>query len=133
VRQLRDEIDVLNERANKVQMLELELQCYKDRISQMESLKLRLEEAKDENKILQETKEMLEEQLERSGKFRQHIMSLETELFRCKSELNNAQVSWDNTMSTSTYAHTMPDVIFRSYVKPFKYIQESNRESVDGH
>jgi len=61
---------------------------------QMESLKLRLEEAKDENKILQETKEMLEEQLERSGKFRQHIMSLETELFRVKSELNNAQVSF---------------------------------------
>jgi hypothetical protein len=60
----------------------------------MESLKLRLEEAKDENKILQETKEMLEEQLERSGKFRQHIMSLETELFRVKSELNNAQVSF---------------------------------------
>ena len=74
-------------------MLEIELQCYKDKISQMESLKLRLEEAKDENKILQETKEMLEEQLDRSGKFRQLIMSLETELFRVKSELNNAQVS----------------------------------------
>jgi hypothetical protein len=59
----------------------------------MESIKSRLEEAKDENKILQETKDMLEEQLDRSGRFRQNIITLETELYRCRSELSNAQVT----------------------------------------
>jgi len=40
-RTLRDELDVLRERANKVLNLEAELQSYKDKIGQMESLKSR--------------------------------------------------------------------------------------------
>ena len=67
-RALRDELDILRERANKVHLLETELQSYKDKMSQMESLKCRIDEVRDENKILVETKEMLEEQLETSRK-----------------------------------------------------------------
>ena len=103
VRQLRDENDILRERSYKVHTLETELQCYKDRIGQMESIKSRLEEVKEENKILVETKEMLEDQLERSGKRCQQIMSLENELFRCKSELNNAQVNLCKPLNPSAY------------------------------
>ena len=103
MRTMSDEMDVLHERANKVQHLELELQSYKDRISQMESIKSRLEEVKEENKILVETKIMLEDQLERSGKRCQQIMSLENELFRYKSELNNAQVIFELIIQKSKY------------------------------
>ena len=67
-RALRDELDILRERANKVHLLETELQSYKDKMGQMESLKCRIDEVRDENKILVETKDMLEEQLETSRK-----------------------------------------------------------------
>ena len=91
-RALRDELDIQRERANKVHLLESELQSYKDKMSQMESLKCRIEELRDENKILAETKEMLEDQLERSSKHRAHIMSIENELFKYKAELRNSQL-----------------------------------------
>ena len=65
-RALRDELDILRERANKVHLLESERESYKDKMSQMESLKCRIDEVREENKILVETKEMLEDQLESS-------------------------------------------------------------------
>ena len=73
-RALRDELDIQRERANKVHLLETELQSYKDKMSQMESLKCRIEEVREENKILVETKEMLEDQLESSRKRCAQIM-----------------------------------------------------------
>ncbi len=114
MRTMSDEMDVLHERANKVQHLELELQSYKDRISQMESIKSRLEEVKEENKILVETKIMLEDQLERSGKRCQQIMSLENELFRYKSELNNAQVNYEFSFKSVI---TLKTTLFLSHTK----------------
>ena len=41
-RALRDELDIQRERANKVHLLETELQSFKDKMSQMESLKSRI-------------------------------------------------------------------------------------------
>ena len=65
-RALRDELDILRERANKVHLLESERESYKDKMSQMESLKCRIDEVREENKILLETKDMLETQLHNS-------------------------------------------------------------------
>ena len=73
-RALRDELDVQRERAQKVHLLETEIQVYKDKISQSESLKSRMEEVKEENKILVETKDMLEDQLQVSRKRCQQII-----------------------------------------------------------
>lgn len=95
-RALRDELDILRERANKVHLLETELQSYKDKMGQMESLKCRIEEVREENKILVETKEMLEDQLESSRKRCAQIMSIENELYKYKAELHNAQLETEN-------------------------------------
>ena len=73
-RALRDELDVQRERAQKVHILETEIQVYKDKISQSESLKSRMDEVKEENKILVETKDMLEDQLQVSRKRCQQII-----------------------------------------------------------
>ena len=91
-RALRDELDIQRERANKVHLLETELQSYKDKMSQMESLKSRCEEMREENKILVETKDMLEEQLDSSRKRHAQIMSVENELYKYKAELHNCQL-----------------------------------------
>merc|ERR1719225_2176636 len=95
-RALRDELDIQRERANKVHLLETELQSYKDKMSQMGSLKCRIEEVREENKILVETKEMLEDQLESSRKRCAQIMSIEQELFKYKAELHNCQLESEN-------------------------------------
>ena len=95
-RALRDELDILRERANKVHLLETELQSYKDKMSQMESLKCRVEEVREENKILVETKEMLEDQLESTRKRCSHIMSVENELYKYKAQLHNSQLESEN-------------------------------------
>ena len=55
-RALRDELDILRERANKVHLLESERESYKDKMSQMESLKCRIDEVREENKILVEVR-----------------------------------------------------------------------------
>ena len=89
-RALRDELDIQRERANKVHLLETELQSYKDKMSQMESLKCRIEEVREENKILVETKEMLEDQLESSRKRCGQIMSIENELYKDMPELDSS-------------------------------------------
>merc|ERR1712141_910907 len=95
-RALRDELDIQRERANKVHLLETELQSFKDKMSQMESLKSRIEEVREENKILVETKEMLEDQLESSRKRCGQIMSIENELYKYKAELHNCQLECEN-------------------------------------
>ena len=73
-RALQDELDVQRERAQKVHLLETEIQVYKDKISQSESLKSRMDEIREENKILVETKDMLEDQLQVSRKRCQQII-----------------------------------------------------------
>ena len=62
----RDELDIIREKANKVDRLETEIQRYKDKISDVEFFKSRIEELREDNKILVETKVMLEEQLDNS-------------------------------------------------------------------
>ena len=100
-RALRDELDVQRERAQKVHILETEIQVYKDKISQSESLKSRMDELKEENKILVETKDMLEDQLQVSRKRCQQIIGLENELYICKSEFSNCQMELESVKASN--------------------------------
>ena len=59
----RDELDIIRERANKVDRLETEMQRYKDKVADIDFFKSRLDELREDNRILIETKDMLEEQL----------------------------------------------------------------------
>jgi len=95
-RALRDELDILRERANKVHLLESERESYKDKMSQMESLKCRIDEVREENKILVETKEMLEDQLESSRRRCSEIITIQNELYKYKAELRNSQLESEN-------------------------------------
>ena len=88
----RDELDILRERASKVDKLEAEMQRYKDKVSDIDFFKSRVEELREDNKILVETKEMLEEQLNGSRKRCESIFSLENEILRYKSDLNTLQI-----------------------------------------
>ena len=62
----RDELDVVRERAEKVDKLEAEVQRYKDKMNDIDFFKSRVEELREDNRILVETKEMIEEQLANS-------------------------------------------------------------------
>merc|ERR1712223_1417308 len=95
-RALRDELDIQRERANKVHLLETELQSYKDKMSQMESLKCRIDEVREENKILLETKDMLETQLHNSRSRCSQMMAMEHEIYKYKAELSNSQIETEN-------------------------------------
>ena len=59
----RDELDIIKERANKVDRLEAEMQRYKDKVADIDFFKSRVDELREDNRILIETKDMLEEQL----------------------------------------------------------------------
>ena len=92
---LRDELDILRERSQKVEKLESEILRYKDKMSDVEFFKSRVEELREDNKILVETKEMLEDQLENSRKRSEHILTLENDLLCCKTELTKAHMEKD--------------------------------------
>ena len=111
-RALRDELDIQRERANKVHLLETELQSYKDKMSQMESLKCRIEEVREENKILVETKEMLEDQLESSRKRCAQIMRYVLTMFvKLESSVKKLDSKFRFEQSNTIFD---PDSIFKS-------------------
>ena len=83
----RDELDVLRERAEKVDKLEAELLRYKDKMNDIEFFKSRVEELREDNRILVETKEMLEEQLATSRKRCEKILELENDIIRFKGDV----------------------------------------------
>ena len=79
--------------------LEAEMQRYKDKVADIEFFKSRVEELREDNKILVETKEMLEDQLESARKRSERVLSLENEVLRFKTELNNSQIERDSDKS----------------------------------
>lgn len=52
----RDEVDVLQERAERANRLELEVQRYREKLSDSEFFKTRVEELREDNRMLLETK-----------------------------------------------------------------------------
>ena len=87
----RDELDVLRERAEKVDNLEAELLKYKDKMNDIEFFKSRVEELREDNRILVETKDMLEEQLATSRRRSDKILELESDIIRFKGDIERMQ------------------------------------------
>lgn len=91
----RDEVDVLRERAERADRLEIEVQRFREKLSDSEFFKTRVEELREDNRMLLETKEMLEEQLQRSRRRSEHAMSLESEIIKYKQKLNDMALERD--------------------------------------
>eukprot|EP00095_Tigriopus_kingsejongensis_P007000 maker-scaffold430_size173499-snap-gene-0.51 protein:Tk07000 transcript:maker-scaffold430_size173499-snap-gene-0.51-mRNA-1 annotation:"PREDICTED: girdin-like" len=89
---LRDELDIVRERAEKVDKLEAEMQRYKDKVDDLGYFKSRADELQEDNKTLVETKSILEEQLTKFRKRTDQILSLENEILHYKSELNKVHL-----------------------------------------
>jgi chromosome segregation ATPase len=91
----RDEVDVLRERAERADRLELEVQKLREKLTDAEFYKTRVDELKEDNRMLMETKEMLEDQLVRARKRSDHAMVLETEIIKYKQKLNDMTLERD--------------------------------------
>lgn len=91
----RDEVDVLRERAERADRLEVEVQRFREKLSDSEFFKTRVEELREDNRMLLETKEMLEEQLQRSRRRSEHAMALESEIIKYKQKLNDMALERD--------------------------------------
>ncbi|XP_073840271.1 protein girdin isoform X2 [Musca autumnalis] len=95
----RDEVDVLRERTERADRLEIELQKFKEKLTDSEFYKTRVEELREDNRLLLETKEMLEEQLQRWRKRSEHVMTLESEIIKYKQKLNDMALERDSDRS----------------------------------
>lgn len=91
----RDEVDVLRERGERADRLEVEVQKLREKLSDAEFYRTRVEELREDNRTLQETKEMLEEQLLRSRKRSDQVMILEAEILKFKQMLNDMSLERD--------------------------------------
>ncbi|XP_053956841.1 girdin isoform X2 [Anastrepha ludens] len=85
----RDEVDVLRERAERADRLEIEVQKFREKLTDADFYKTRVEELREDNRMLLETKEMLEDQLQRARKRSEHVMKLESEIIKYKQKLND--------------------------------------------
>ncbi|KAK7506972.1 hypothetical protein BaRGS_00001823 [Batillaria attramentaria] len=94
-RSLRDELDILKEKASKVDMYEKEILKYKERLNELEFYKARTEELREETQILEETRTMLEEQLATSRKRVETVVELEAELMKYRQQIENLYAERD--------------------------------------
>lgn len=85
-------MDIVRERASKVDRLEAELNRYKDKLNDIDYYKARLEELREDNRLLEETKSILEGQLENARQRAELVLDLEGEILNYKSQLNNILV-----------------------------------------
>lgn len=88
-------MDVLRERADRADRLEIEVQRFREKLSDADFFKTRVEELREDNRMLSETKEMLEEQLTRSRKRSEQSMILESEIIKYKQKLNDMVLERD--------------------------------------
>ncbi|XP_016966294.1 girdin isoform X2 [Drosophila biarmipes] len=91
----RDEVDILRERAERADRLEVEVQKYREKLGDSDFYKSRVEELREDNRVLLESKEMLEEQLQRYRKRSEHAISLESEIIKYKQKLNDMALERD--------------------------------------
>jgi chromosome segregation ATPase len=91
----RDEVDVLREKAERVERLEIEIQRFREKLSDVEFYKTRVEELREDNRMLMETKEMLEDQLIHARKRGEQVMSLESDILKYKQKLNDLALERD--------------------------------------
>ena len=91
----RDEVDVLREKSERVERLEIEIQRFREKLSDIEFYKSRVEELREDNRILLETKEMLEDQLTHALKRADQVITLESEILKYKQKLNDIALERD--------------------------------------
>lgn len=91
----RDEVDVLREKSERVERLEIEIQRFREKLSDIEFYKTRVEELREDNRMLLETKEMLEDQLMHARKRGEQVMTLESEILKYKQKLNDIALERD--------------------------------------
>uniref|UniRef100_A0A4W5LS99 Coiled-coil domain containing 88A n=1 Tax=Hucho hucho TaxID=62062 RepID=A0A4W5LS99_9TELE len=94
-RAYRDELDVLREKAIRVDKLESEVGRYKERLHDIEFYKARVEELKEDNQVLLETKAMLEDQLEGTRARSDKLHELEKECLQLKSKIHDMEMERD--------------------------------------
>ncbi|XP_076464558.1 uncharacterized protein LOC143296482 [Babylonia areolata] len=96
-RSLRDELDIVKEKASKVDMYEKEIIRYKERLNELEFYKARTEELREETQILEETRTMLEEQLATSRRRVETVVELESEMMKYRQQIEqlSAERDWD--------------------------------------
>uniref|UniRef100_A0A8C8HIK8 Calponin-homology (CH) domain-containing protein n=1 Tax=Oncorhynchus tshawytscha TaxID=74940 RepID=A0A8C8HIK8_ONCTS len=94
-RAYRDELDVLREKAIRVDKLESEVGRYKERLHDIEFYKARVEELKEDNQVLLETKAMLEDQLEGTRARSDKLHELEKESLHLKSKIHDMEMERD--------------------------------------
>jgi hypothetical protein len=83
-RTYRDELDILREKAGRVDKLDLEINRYKEKLNELDYYRARVEELREDNVILLETKTMLEEQLATSHTRLEALVTLEEELLQTR-------------------------------------------------
>uniref|UniRef100_A0A8C4XXG7 Coiled-coil domain containing 88A n=1 Tax=Gopherus evgoodei TaxID=1825980 RepID=A0A8C4XXG7_9SAUR len=91
----RDELDVLREKAIRVDKLESEVSRYKERLHDIVFYKARVEELKEDNQVLLETKTMLEDQLEGTRARSDKLHELEKENLQLKARLHDMEMERD--------------------------------------
>ncbi|XP_038118397.1 girdin isoform X2 [Culex quinquefasciatus] len=91
----RDEVDVLRERGERADRLEIEVQKLREKLSDAEFYRTRVEELREDTRMLMETKEMLEEQLLRSRKRSDQVMVLEADILKFKQMINDMSLERD--------------------------------------
>ncbi|KAA0717518.1 Girdin Akt phosphorylation enhancer [Triplophysa tibetana] len=95
LRAYRDQLDVLREKAIKVDKLESEVTRYKEKLHDIEFYRTRVEELKEDNHVLLETKNMLEDQLESSRARSDKLHELEKENLQLKNKIHEIEMERD--------------------------------------
>ncbi|KAG7203145.1 hypothetical protein KM043_010265 [Ampulex compressa] len=85
----RDELDAVIERAERADLLEIEVARYREKLTDIEFYKTRIQELREDNRVLMETREMLEEQLSSSRRRAEKVLELESEIIKYKQLLND--------------------------------------------
>lgn len=106
-------MDILRERAERADRLEIEVQKYREKLGDSDFYKSRVEELREDNRVLLESKyvklskyfkfnsnyiihrDMLEEQLQRSRKRSEHVITLESEIIKYKQKMNDMALERD--------------------------------------
>ncbi|XP_059814459.1 girdin-like [Hypanus sabinus] len=92
----RDEVDVLREKASRVDRLQNEVKAYKERLNSIEFYRGKAEEEREYNQALLETKALLEEQLEAARARCDKLHQVEMENLMLRSALRDLETEREN-------------------------------------
>uniref|UniRef100_A0A803YJK4 Coiled-coil domain containing 88A n=1 Tax=Meleagris gallopavo TaxID=9103 RepID=A0A803YJK4_MELGA len=91
----RDELDILREKAIRVDKLESEVIRYKERLHDMEFYKARMEELMEDNRVMRETKRMCEDQVKALQSRSDKLHVVEKENLQLKAKLHEMELERD--------------------------------------